>query len=87
MGSILYGPQTMGGVINYFTKRPRNQLGGLIKFIGGENGYSSFFSEYGGFKLGSERSRGELQLLYKRGDGFRDNNTFQQFNSTFKLNF
>ena len=33
-GSILYGPQTMGGVINYFTKRPRNQLGGLIKFIG-----------------------------------------------------
>ena len=86
-GSILYGPQTMGGVINYFTKRPRNQMGGLIKLIGGENGYSSFFSEYGGFKLGSERSRGELQLLYKRGDGFRDNNAFQQFNSTFKLNF
>ena len=86
-GSILYGPQTMGGVINYFTKRPRNQMGGLIKLIGGENGYSSFFSEYGGFKLGSERSKGELQLLYKRGDGFRDNNAFQQFNSTFKLNF
>ena len=34
-----------------------------------------------------KKSRGELQLLYKRGDGFRDNNAFQQFNSTFKLNY
>ena len=23
-GTILYGPQTMGGVINYFTRRPRS---------------------------------------------------------------
>ena len=46
-GSILYGPQTMGGVINYFTKRPRNALGGLLKLTGGENGYLSIFSEYG----------------------------------------
>ena len=86
-GSILYGPQTMGGVINYFTKRPRNALGGLLKLTGGENGYSSIFSEYGGIQLFGKKSRGELQLLYKRGDGFRDNNAFQQFNSTFKLNY
>ena len=86
-GSILYGPQTMGGVINYFTKRPRNALGGLLKLTGGENGYYSIFSEYGGIQLFGKKSRGELQLLYKRGDGFRDNNAFQQFNSTFKLNY
>ena len=86
-GSILYGPQTMGGVINYFTKRPRNALGGLLKLTGGENGYLSIFSEYGGMQLFGKKSRGELQLLYKRGDGFRDNNAFQQFNSTFKLNY
>ena len=86
-GSILYGPQTMGGVINYFTKRPRNELGGLLKLTGGENGYSSIFSEYGGMQLFGEKSRGELQLLYKRGDGFRENNAFQQFNSTFKVNY
>ena len=86
-GSILYGPQTMGGVINYFTKRPRNELGGLLKLTGGENGYSSIFSEYGGMQLFGKKSRGELQLLYKKGDGFRDNNAFQQFNSTFKLNY
>ena len=38
-------------------------------------------------QLFGKKSRGELQLLYKRGDGFRDNNAFQQFNSTFKLNY
>ena len=86
-GSILYGPQTMGGVINYFTKRPRNEIGGLLKITGGENGYSSIFSEYGGMQLFGKKSRGELQLLYKRGDGFRENNAFQQFNSTFKVNY
>lgn len=86
-GAILYGPQTMGGVINYFTKRPRNIPGGLLKITTGENGYSSIFGEYGGIKLFGEKSRGELQLLYKNGDGFRDNNAFQQFNSTFKMNY
>lgn len=27
----------------------------------------------------------EIQLLYKRGNGFRDNNNFQQYNATVKL--
>ncbi len=86
-GSILYGPQTMGGVINYFTKRPRNERGGLLKITGGENGYSSIFGELGGFSIFNKKSRGEIQLLYKQGDGFRDNNSFQQLNTTLKLNF
>jgi len=86
-GSILYGPQTMGGVINYFTKRPRNKRGGLLKITGGENGYSSIFGELGGFSIFNKKSRGEIQLLYKQGDGFRDNNSFQQLNTTLKLNF
>ena len=86
-GSILYGPQTMGGVINYFTRRPRNDLGGLLKFTGGENSYSSIFSEYGGFQLFGDKSRGEVQLLYKQGDGFRQNNAFEQLNTTLKLNY
>ena len=30
-GTIQYGPQTMGGVINYFTKRPRSEYGGKFK--------------------------------------------------------
>ena len=40
----------MGGIINYFTKRPRNEFGGLAKFI--ENRYNSLFTEIGG--LGKE---------------------------------
>ena len=84
-GTILYGPQTMGGVINYFTKRPRNEFGGALKLTGGENGYGSLFAEVGGW--GSDKLNPELQLLFKRGDGFRQNNSFQQINSTFKLNY
>ena len=82
-GTILYGPQTMGGVINYFTRRPRSQYGGTFKLTGGENGYASLFAELGGW--GNEKFKPEFQLLYKKGDGFRDNNSFEQANGTFKL--
>lgn len=84
-GTIKYGPQTMGGVINYYTKRPRNDFGGKLKIKSGENGFASFFSEVGGF--GKKNVKPELQLLYKRGDGFRENNSFEQFNGTLKLNY
>lgn len=84
-GAITYGPQTMGGVINYFTRRPRNDFGGLLKFSGGENGYSSFFTEVGGW--GNDKLKPEVQLLFKRGDGFRENNSFEQLNATLKLNY
>lgn len=84
-GTILYGPQTMGGVINYFTKRPRNEFGGLAKLTVGENGYNSLFTEIGG--LGQGKLRSEFQLLVKKGDGFRENNKFEQINNTLKLNY
>ena len=84
-GTILYGPQTMGGIINYFTKRPRNEFGGLAKFTVGENRYNSLFTEIGG--LGKGKLRSELQLLVKKGDGFRENNKFEQINNTLKLNY
>ena len=84
-GAINFGPQTMGGVINYFTRRPRNDFGGMFKLSGGENGYASVFAEIGG--SGNEKLKPEVQLLYKRGDGYRDNNSFEQINTTFKLNY
>jgi Fe(3+) dicitrate transport protein len=84
-GTIKYGPQTMGGVINYFTKRPRNEFGGKFKIKAGENGFASFFSEVGGF--GSGKVKPEVQLLLKRGDGYRENNSFEQANGTLKLNY
>ena len=83
--AIKYGPQTMGGVINYFTKRPRNDFGGRFKVKAGENGFASFFTEVGGF--GNGKVKPEVQLLLKKGDGFRENNSFEQMNGTVKLNY
>ena len=84
-GAINFGPQTMGGVINYFTRRPRNEFGGSLKMTAGENGFVSFFAEVGGSK--NQKLKPEIQLLYKKGDGFRQNNGFEQLNSTIKLSF
>ncbi|MBH49171.1 MAG: TonB-dependent receptor [Candidatus Marinimicrobia bacterium] len=83
--SILYGPHTMGGVINYFTRRPRDLFGGSFKFTGGQNGYTSLFTEIGGW--GSDKINPEIQFLLKRGDGFRQNNEFEQINTTLKINY
>ena len=84
-GTILYGPQTMGGVINYFTRRPRSEFGGMLKVTSGENGYSSAFAEVGGW--GNEKIKSEIQFLFKQGDGYRQNNSFEQFNGTLKFNY
>ena len=83
--AIRFGPQTMGGVINYTTRRPGGSAGFINQLTVGGNGYYSLFSEWrGGF---SERLRSDVQLLYKRGDGFRDNNGFDQVNGTLKTEY
>ena len=84
-GAIKFGPQTMGGVINYYSRRPRNDFGGRLNLKAGENGYSSIFAEFGGWR--NKKFKPEVQVLFKRGDGFRENNNFQQVNGTFKLNY
>ena len=81
---IRHGPQTMAGVINYVTSRPRRTTpGGQLQLTGGTNGYVSTFGEIGGF--GTDAVRPQVQLLFKRGDGFRQNNDFWQVNGTAKL--
>lgn len=82
--TIRHGPQTMGGVINYVTSRPqRRSPGGTLEVTPGTNGYLSTFGELGGF--GTDDVRPQVQLLFKRGNGFRENNDFRQFNGTTKL--
>ena len=84
--SIRYGPQTMAGVINYVTSRPkRRSPGGKLKVTGGSNRYTSLFGEVGGF--GTDDLRPQVQLQFKRGDGFRENNDFLQLNGTAKLQY
>ncbi len=83
--ALEHGPQTMGGVVNYITSRPRREFGGIAQVTGGENGYGSVYAEVGGW--GTETLHPEVQLLYKRGDGYRENNAFEQYNATLKLNW
>lgn len=83
--AIRFGPQTMGGVINYTTRRPNGTRGLACQLTVGNNGYYSAFSEWRG--LGGGPATSDLQLLYKRGAGFRDNNAFDQVNGTVKTQF
>ena len=84
-GTIKYGPHTMGGVVNYITKRPRETFGGSVQLTGGTNAYRSVYTELGGF--GTAQLRPEVQLIYKGGSGFREHNEFSQFNGTVKLHW
>ncbi|MFT6851256.1 MAG: Fe(3+) dicitrate transport protein, partial [Sphingobacteriales bacterium] len=83
-GAIEYGPQTMGGVINYITNKPRKEFGGDFSLIGGTNNLKTLVAKVGGF--GNERLTPEVQLIYKAADGYRENNHFDQINGTVKLN-
>lgn len=46
-GQILYGPQTIGGVINFFTADPPSEQTTQIKLMGADKGYFSGFATYG----------------------------------------
>ncbi|MGE3801334.1 MAG: TonB-dependent receptor family protein [Candidatus Kapaibacterium sp.] len=81
--AIEYGPQTMGGVVNYITSRPRSNFGGRVDVTGGTNGFLSAYGELGG--IGSNTVRSDAQFLFKRGDGYRENNGFTQYNGTLKF--
>ncbi len=84
--ALRYGPQTMGGVINYTTRKPDGTKGFSNQLTAGNNGYYSAFSEWKG--IGNpEKVVSDVQLLYKHGNGFRENNTFDQANGTVKTLF
>ncbi len=46
-GSILFGPQTIGGVINYLTPDAPENPSGSLRIKGGDFGYFSSFFQYG----------------------------------------
>lgn len=80
--AIKYGPHTMGGIVNYLTKKPSENFAGKLQLMGGNNAFVNSFLEIEGF--GNEKFTPMFQALYKRGNGFRENNNFEQFNFTFK---
>ena len=73
-GQILYGPQTMGGMINFVTRAvPTKGTAGSVKITAGNNGFYD-----GHFNVGSGTENGGLMIdvLKKSGDGIRAEHHF-----------
>lgn len=65
-GQVLYGPQTIGGVINYITAAPSDAFAGFVGVSAGNRDYLNTHVRLtgGGFLL---------DTLHKQSDGARDN--------------
>lgn len=69
-GQILYGPMTVGGVVNYLTPAPPAGRGGSLTLTGGNRDYFNGHFRYGG----TFRNTGLLfDAFRKQGEGSRDN--------------
>jgi Fe(3+) dicitrate transport protein len=74
-GNILFGPQTLAGTINFVTITPPDHQAAAVDVDAGSYGYVRGLASYGD-TIGNARY--VVQVLERRGDGFRD----QPFNST-----
>jgi Fe(3+) dicitrate transport protein len=69
-GQILYGPQTVGGVLNYVTPQPPSRRAGAVGLAGGNRDYWNAQAQYGD----TVRQTGFLiDAMRKQGRGSRDN--------------
>jgi Fe(3+) dicitrate transport protein len=70
-----YGPQTVGGVINYITPTPAEEPSAMLRATAGNRDYTNLHGRFGGYGL-------QLDVVDKRGDGARDNidSTLQDLN-------
>ncbi len=65
-GQIIFGPQTIGGVINYITPAPPRQFGGSVALTAGNRDYFNGHLRLGGSNM-------LLDVTRKQSDGARDN--------------
>ncbi len=83
-GSILYGPQTVGGVLNLITPDVPKDYRSRLRFMGGTDtylmGHGTFGKTWGPFGL-------DVSILHKQGDGFRNHSDFNLSNFTAKMKF
>lgn len=69
-GQILYGPQTVGGVINFITRNPPVKPSGSLTLVGGNRNFFDGHAAYGG----TWKNTGLLfDYTRKQGEGSRDN--------------
>jgi len=80
-GQILYGPTTVGGVINYITRNPPDKPSGSVTLTGGNRDYLNGHAVYGG----TWRGTGLLfDYTRKQGEGARANTRFGLNDFNFK---
>lgn len=88
--SLQYGPQ-FGGLLNYCTKSaPKNKIIALesSQILGSGNLYSTYTAVGGTFKTSKEAGLDYYAALnFRRGDGWRQNNGFQQSTVLAKLGY
>ena len=85
-GQILYGPQTIGGMINFVTKPvPKDGFAGSVQATAGNNDFTGLHANLG---YGGERGGIMIDALQNKGDGIRDNHKFdvQEFTVKGQLN-
>jgi Fe(3+) dicitrate transport protein len=70
-GQVIYGPQTIGGMINFVTASvPQSGLTGIINAELGNNGFRNLYARVG---MGNEDGGILFSATDKKGDGVRDN--------------
>ena len=71
---IAYGPQTIGGAVNYLTPRPPTQRTGSLMLMGGNREY---FNGHGSYGATLGRTGFLIDYMRKQGDGARENLDFK----------
>ncbi len=80
-GQILYGPTTVGGVINYITRNPPDKAAGFVTLTGGTRDYFNGHVGYGGVWRGTGLL---FDYTRKQGSGSRENTRFGLNDFNFK---
>ncbi|MDO9232180.1 MAG: TonB-dependent receptor [Methylotenera sp.] len=81
-GQILYGPQTVGGMINFVTKPvPKNGFEGSVSATAGNNDFRGIHLNLG---YGGERGGFMVDALNRKGDGIRKDHDFEVNDVTVK---
>lgn len=88
-GSILFGPQTLGGVVNFSTLAPPDRLESRVSIDVGEYGYVRTLGRFG-VGIETKRDRDPVrvlgQVVIKRADGARDQ-AFSDHDAMVKIAF
>jgi Fe(3+) dicitrate transport protein len=77
VGMLRFGPQTIGGVINYITPTPPEEFSGYAQLAAGNRGWSNLHLNVGG-------GGALFDVMRREGDAARDNQNLRQTDANLK---